>query len=209
MGARVQQNLMLVLPVQIDEASAHLPEGRACCQHAIHCGAAATLGRDLAAYDDFLAAGRLEDRFHRGGFFAGADEVGRRSSADKEADRPDEDGFTGAGLASEDVQPRLELELESVDDGQMSDREETQHVSIVIASSGKEVQRPGTNLLQAAKCHLIRYLTANYTRGILAGTALSQRRLYQTSGGFVCTRLDTTPLRCTRRARSRRLGPAQ
>ena len=65
--------------------------------------------------------GRLEDRLDGRGVLAGADEVGGGAAADEQADRADQDGLAGAGFAGQDVQARLELELEPVDDGQVAD----------------------------------------------------------------------------------------
>ena len=71
--------------------------------------------------DDFGAVRPIEDRLDRGGVFAGADQVSRGAAADQQADRADQDGLAGAGLAGEDVEARLELELEAIDDGQIAD----------------------------------------------------------------------------------------
>ena len=142
MRGGVQQDLVLVLSVQIDKAAAKLPQRRTRRERAVHGSAAPTLRRDFAADDDLLAGWRLEDGFDRGRLFAGADQVRGRSSTHQEANRSDEDGFAGASFASQDVQARLEFELEPIDDGEMSDREESQHGSIVIVSSAKEAHGP-------------------------------------------------------------------
>ena len=66
----------------------------------------------------------------RGGRRAGTDEASRGLSPDQQADVADEDGRPGAGRAGQDVEARLELELEMVDDRQMADGEESQHGSL-------------------------------------------------------------------------------
>ena len=44
-------------------------------------------------------SGPVEDGLDRGRVLAGPDEVGGGAAADEQADRPDEDGLAGAGLA--------------------------------------------------------------------------------------------------------------
>ena len=58
----------------------------------------------------------LEDRLDRGGVLAGADEVAGGAPAEQQADGLDEDRLAGAGLAGQDVEARVELDLDRVDD---------------------------------------------------------------------------------------------
>ena len=77
---------------------------------------------------DQLGAGRvLEDGFDRRLLLPRPDEIGRGPAADEQPDGADEDRLARAGLAGEDVQARLELELETIDDGQIADGEEAEH----------------------------------------------------------------------------------
>ena len=156
---------MLVLAVQIDQDAGQLAERRAGGERAVDEGAAAALRRDLAPQDHFPAVRRVEDGLDRRRVLPGPDEVGRGAAADQQPDGADEDGLAGAGLAGQDVQAGLELELEAVDDGQIADGEEAEH--------------------ETAKCHLIRCLTAQ-NRGVLLfrEPALSQRRVTICSGGL-------------------------
>ena len=71
----------------------------------------------------------VEDGFQRGSVLAGPDEVGRRPPADQQADGADDDGLAGAGLAGEDVQPGLELQLELIDHCQVAYGEKAKHES--------------------------------------------------------------------------------
>jgi hypothetical protein len=64
----------------------------------------------------------------RRGVLASAHEVAARAAADEQIDRLDEHGFSGAGFAGEDVQPRFELDLETLDHRQMSHAEKAEHV---------------------------------------------------------------------------------
>ena len=58
---------------------------------------------------------------------AGAHEVARGPAAEQETHGLDQDGFTRAGFAGEDVQARLELDLGRVDDREPLDAEEAKH----------------------------------------------------------------------------------
>ena len=82
-----------------------------------------------------LPSGGLEDRLDRRGLLAGADEVGGGAAADEQPDGADEDRLARPGFAGQDVQARLELELEPVDDGEVADGQEAQHVG----NAGPEV----------------------------------------------------------------------
>ena len=125
---RIEQRLVLVLSVQIDERRAELAQRRGRRERVVDERAAAALRRDLAAHDDLAPVGPLEDGLHGRGVLAGADEVGARASADEQVDGLDEDGLAGAGFSREDVQARLELDLEPIDDREMAHAEEAKHV---------------------------------------------------------------------------------
>ena len=59
--------------------------------------------------------------------FAGADQVARRAAAEQQADRFDQDRLAGAGLAGQDVEAGVELDLDRVDDREVLDAEEAEH----------------------------------------------------------------------------------
>ena len=58
---------------------------------------------------------------------AGADEVARRAAAEQQADGLDQDRLAGAGLAGQDVEAGVELDLDRVDDREVRDAEEAEH----------------------------------------------------------------------------------
>ena len=49
------------------------------------------------------------------------------SGAKEQTDGLDQDGFPGTGLPRQHVEPWFELDLDSLDDRQVADAEETQH----------------------------------------------------------------------------------
>ena len=61
------------------------------------------------------------------GVLAGADEVARGAAAEQQADGLDEDRLAGAGLARQDVQAGVELDLDRVDDREVPDAQEAEH----------------------------------------------------------------------------------
>ena len=128
MFGRVEERLVLVLTVQIDQRRAELAQRGRRRERVVDERAAAALRGDLAPHDDFAAVGPLEDRLDGRDLLAGPDEVGARPPADQQVDRLNDDGFAGAGFAGEDVQAGFELDLEAVDDRQMTHGEKTKHV---------------------------------------------------------------------------------
>ena len=67
---RIEQGLVLVLPVQIDQRSDRLPERGGRDQLSIEEGPAPALRRDLASDDQLVARWRVEDRLDYRCFFA-------------------------------------------------------------------------------------------------------------------------------------------
>src|SRR5262249_44442026 len=117
--------------MKIDERPRQLPQGRRRRQGAVDEAAAPAGGGNLASYDELTAVGSLKDRLDRGAVFTRPDELGGGASAYQEPDGTDEDGLPGAGLAGEDVETWFELQLELVDDRQIADGEEAQHIGQV------------------------------------------------------------------------------
>ena len=62
-----------------------------------------------------------------GGVLARADEVAGGAAAEQQADGLDEDGLAGAGLAGQDVEAGVELDLDRVDDREVPDAQEAKH----------------------------------------------------------------------------------
>ena len=67
---RIEQRLVLVLPVQIDQRSDRLAERGGRDQLSIEEGPAPALRRDLASHDQLVARWRVEDRLDYRCFFA-------------------------------------------------------------------------------------------------------------------------------------------
>jgi len=126
MRRRIQQCLVLVLTVELDQPRRQILQRARGGEPVVDEGATAALRRDFAANQQFLAAG-FEDGFDERALFAGPDEVAGRAAAEQEADRLDENRLPRAGLAGQDVQAGLELDLDRVDDGEMLDAEKSEH----------------------------------------------------------------------------------
>ena len=124
----IEQQLMLVLPVQIHQTRGGIAERRRGRERAVQeRSAPAALRRQLPADDQLAAVGLFEDRFDRGLVLTRPNELGRGPAADQQADRPHQDGFAGPGLARQHVQPRLELQFETFDDGEITNGQKTEH----------------------------------------------------------------------------------
>ena len=121
-----QQALMFVLPVHFEQASGQIAQGARGGQRAVDERAAAALRGDLAADDHVLLPG-VEDGLDGRELLAGSHEIARRAGAEQQADRLDEDGLAGAGFTGQDGEPRLEVDLEPFDDGQVLNAQKAQH----------------------------------------------------------------------------------
>ena len=118
---------MLVLPVELDQSARQILQRAGGGERAVDERAAAALRGDFAPDDQLLAAA-FEDRFDGRAVLAGPDQVAGRSAAEEQADGFDEDRLAGAGFAGEHVEPRLELDLGGVNDREMADAQEAEHV---------------------------------------------------------------------------------
>ena len=126
MGRRIEQGLMLVLPVEFRESDREIPEAGCCCQRAIDERSAAPLTVDFTADDD-LAIAVLEHGLNDSVGLAGSNEVGRCTAAQQQPDRLDQNGFPRSRLPGEHVEPRLELDLDGLDHREVSNAEEAEH----------------------------------------------------------------------------------
>ena len=88
----VEQRLVLVLPVQFDQARREVLQRAGGDEDPVDERAAAALSRDLATDQQLLAA-VLENRFDGGGLFARPDKVAGRAAAEQQPDGLDEDRF--------------------------------------------------------------------------------------------------------------------
>ena len=73
-------------------------------------------------------AGDVEDGLDEGLALARPDEVGGTLVAQDEADGVDDDGLAGAGLAGQDGEAGVEMDLEVLDRRQIPDAQELDHV---------------------------------------------------------------------------------
>src|SRR5207244_13565152 len=130
-SCRVEQCLVLVLAVELEDASRQVLQRAGGDESAIDERPAASLCRDLTA-DEQLLAGGLKNGFNARHLFPGADELARSPVPEEQTDGLHEDRFAGPGLTGKDVESRIELDLDRVDDGEPFDAEEAKH-SIVAA----------------------------------------------------------------------------
>ena len=115
----IEEVLVFVLPVQLHQPGGQVLERGGRGERARHERAAPALRGNLAADDHLVAAG-LEDGFDDGEVLAGADEIRRGAAAEEQPDRFDEDGFSGAGLAGQDVERRFKLDGHRFDDREIA-----------------------------------------------------------------------------------------
>ena len=118
---------MLVLTVQLNQAGGKLPERTGCAQFAVDEPATPSLGGDLTAYEEFLAA-LLEDGFDRREFLTRPHEVARRTSPDEEADGFNKNGFPSPCFAGQDVESWTKLNRRCVNDSQAPNAEKSEHL---------------------------------------------------------------------------------
>ena len=123
MRRRIEQRLVLVLPVELDEVARRFAQHRGGRQRAVDERPAAALRRDLPA-DQHLAAVRpLRRPPRRSRLLAGPDQIRRGAAAQQQPDRSDEHRLARAGLAGEDGEAGFELDLNGFDDRQVADRQ--------------------------------------------------------------------------------------
>src|SRR5688572_12520531 len=119
---------MLVLAVHLDELVRQLAERARGGERAVDERSAAALVRDLPSHDRLAAVGALEDCLDGGLRFARADEIRRGAGAEQETHGLDEDGLAGPRLPRQDVEARLELDLDGLNHREAADAEEAEHV---------------------------------------------------------------------------------
>ncbi len=127
MRRRIEQRLMLVLPVQLYQPRRQILQRTGCGERAVDERAAAPLSGDFPT-DEQLFSAIFENRFNRGRVLAGADEVARGSTAEQQPDGFDKDRLSRPGFAREDVEPGIEFDLDRVDDREVPYAQETKHV---------------------------------------------------------------------------------
>ena len=122
----IEQGVVFVLSVKLDQPAREILERAGRRQLAVDEGAASALRGDLAADEQFFAAG-FEDRLNGGDLLARANEVAGRPAAQQKPDRLDEDRLAGPGFAREHVEAGLELDLGGVDYSEAFDAEKAKH----------------------------------------------------------------------------------
>ena len=74
------------------------------------------------------SVGCFEDGFDRGLDLAGPNQIGGRACAEEETNCLDEDRLPRSGLTRENVEARLELDLDRLDHCKVADAKQAQHV---------------------------------------------------------------------------------
>src|SRR5262249_15668797 len=120
-GRGIQEDLVFVLTVEIDKDRGQIAERGTGSECAVDEGAASALRGDLPPQDDLLTIGLVENRLDDGGVLPRPDEVRRGPAAQQETDGTVQNGLPCPGLSGQDVQARLELQLEVVDHGEIAD----------------------------------------------------------------------------------------
>jgi hypothetical protein len=126
-GVRIEQRLVLVLPVQVHEPGPELAERTCGDQRAVDEGPAPALRGHLAPHEQLAAVLGVEQRLHDRRLLPGSHQLGRGPPAEEEADCLDEDRLAGAGLARQHAQPGVEVDLHLFDDGEVLDGEVSEH----------------------------------------------------------------------------------
>jgi hypothetical protein len=122
----IEQRLMFVLAMELDEPARELLESTGSGERAVDERTAAPLHRDLSSDEQLLAA-TFEDRFDRRGVFARPYEVAGRAPAQQQTDRFDEDRLAGTGFAGQDVEARVEFDLDRIDHREVLNAQEAEH----------------------------------------------------------------------------------
>ena len=142
-GERIEEALMVMLPVQVDEQSADLPEGPNRCLSPVDatrrtpfCRYFAVdvqlrfvqrIAEFLASISDLGGGREIGDERHRPPCGTRADELRLRPPPEGEPDRIDEQRLARTGFAGQCRKARTQDQLGALDDRQVLDREFEQH----------------------------------------------------------------------------------
>ncbi len=141
-AARVKQAAVVLLSVEFDQRVGEGLQLFGGGAGTVDAGGFAARGRDRAGQDQFVIhrdaivgqdrAGGMCGREVKDGLDAAllgpvADKVRAAAPAKHKPQCVEQDGFASAGFTCQHVQPRLEIEVEAVDDEQVADRERAQH----------------------------------------------------------------------------------
>ena len=130
MTLRIEQRLVLVLPMQLDQRRCLIVECRRRHERVVDERPAAPLRVDVTPDDQCLAGlhvGHVKLRLDVCLCLARTDQIGGRAAAHQQPDSLDEHRLAGASFAREDVQARLEFNLDRIDDGEVLNAKEAKH----------------------------------------------------------------------------------
>jgi hypothetical protein len=123
----IEQALRLVLAVDVRDERRELAQHAHGHERAVDGGAPLSRGLHLPPHHDLVVLrgesvalerrpriAALDERLHDGDVFARANEVGRCSRTEEQAQRVDQDGLSRSGLAGQERQARPQLQLDAV-----------------------------------------------------------------------------------------------
>jgi hypothetical protein len=117
---------VLVLTVQLDELACELFECSSGHERAVDEGAAPPLRGHLTTNHDFVIAA-LEDGLDCRDIFTSPNKLRRGATTEQKPDGPHENRLAGSGFARQDVESRLELDIDGVDDREAGNPQEAKH----------------------------------------------------------------------------------
>ena len=140
---RLQDHLMLVLPADVDQRFSDRGKRRQRRDIAVDVDPVFSGTGDDAADDQLIALAEphfpypgaqiglvadVKQRLHNGGIFKGADHLRARPVSQQESHGPDDDRFPGAGFAGNHGQTPVEVHLQFIDDGKVTDVQFREHL---------------------------------------------------------------------------------
>jgi hypothetical protein len=125
--ARIEERLVIVLPVKIHESRAKVAECSGGGERVVDKRATPALRRYFPSDDDLTTVGELKNGLHAGEVFAGAHEVCAGPATDQEIDGFDDDRLPGSRFSGQDGQPAIELDLQFIDDREMTHSQVAKH----------------------------------------------------------------------------------
>ena len=135
----IEEGLLLMLAMDVEKQRRQLTQCRNGAGLVIDVDAIPFVGRDLAADND-VAAFRIQSKsievgadvgfkngFDDGAAFAGADHLAESFRTGKQSERVNDDGFSCAGLAGQEIETFFEVKLELIDQSKISNAKKPQH----------------------------------------------------------------------------------
>jgi len=128
MRQRIEKRLMLMLAVQFYQLRRQFAQRSRGRDDAINEGAAAALTREFPFHNG-VGPGVFEDRLDGSAGLTSPHKVGRCTTTQQESDGFHEDRFTRSRLTGQDVEARFELDVDSLDYREVTNAQDTKHVS--------------------------------------------------------------------------------